>query len=268
MEQPFLCDLDASDFEALRQVALGSARLLWVCPDDDPHMAVAIGWLRVLQSENAKRQYQYLNLEEAADRSSLDLALAIAKVVMAQTDEREFVERDGSYKIPRWSYDLEMTRTVTDSTLSQEVDSVRLGNVASTSSLRMVHGGDPKHAHFVPDHPRLPHLAAEKVEVELKFINVTHYDLVDPGTRTLREGFCPAPRAFPQLRRSSATFCLAPWTAGRLRPIFSSRPPRLATRPCPPSHPKPVCLRSLAGLSAPGHLMALDLLRQLRRPPF
>lgn len=211
MEQPFLCDLDVSDFEALRQVALRSARLLWICPDDDPHMAVAIGWLRVLQSENAKRQYQYLNLEEAADRSSLDLALAIAKVVMAQTDEREFVERDGSYKIPRWSYDLEMTRTVTDSTLSLEVDSVRLGNVASSSSLRMVHGGDLKHAHFVPNHPRLPHLAAEKVEVELKFINVTHYDLVDPGTRTLREasGIIKAVGPDVSLLRPGDNVCLS-----------------------------------------------------------
>jgi hypothetical protein len=110
LEQPFLCNLDASDFDAIRQIALRTTRLLWVSPNDDPHSAVATGWLRVLQSENTNRQYQQLTLEEASERSPFDLALAIAKVALVQTDEAEFVERDGSFKIPRWSYDPEMTR--------------------------------------------------------------------------------------------------------------------------------------------------------------
>jgi NADPH:quinone reductase-like Zn-dependent oxidoreductase/short-subunit dehydrogenase/aryl carrier-like protein len=211
MEQPFLCNLDRSDFGALRQVALRCARLFWVCQDDDPHIAVAIGWLRVLQSENVNRQYQHLTLEEAADRPTLDLALAIVKVVMAQTDEREFVERDKSYNIPRWSYDLGMTRTIADSTLSHEVDSVRLGNVAPGSPLRMLHGGDPKYAHFVPDTPRLSHLAADKVEVELKCVNITHHDLVDPGTHSLREasGVIKAVGSDVSLLRPGDNVCLS-----------------------------------------------------------
>jgi NADPH:quinone reductase-like Zn-dependent oxidoreductase/acyl carrier protein len=211
MERPFLCSLDASNFDVLRQVSLGSARLLWISQDDDPHMAVGTGWLRVLQSENTNRQYQHLTLEETAEKSTLDLALAIAKVAMVQTDEREFVERDGSFDIPRWSYDPEMTRTIADSTLSLQFDSVRLGDVNRGCPLRMLHGGDSKDAHFVPDTPWLSLLAADKVEVELSFVNITHHDLVNPGTRTLREasGVVKAVGSDVSLLRPGDSVCLS-----------------------------------------------------------
>lgn len=186
-ERPFLCGLDAVDFDVLRQVALQSARLLWVCPSDDPHMAVATGWLRVLQNENVNKHYQYLALEGGADGSARDCTLAIAKVAMAQTEEREFIERSGLLNIPRWSYDPEMTRTVTDSVVSLERDTTRLGETASGLPLRMLHAGDPEHAHFASDTLRMPDLAADQVEVELRFVVVVDHDVEDPGTATLRE---------------------------------------------------------------------------------
>jgi NADPH:quinone reductase-like Zn-dependent oxidoreductase/NADP-dependent 3-hydroxy acid dehydrogenase YdfG/acyl carrier protein len=187
MERPFLCDLDAVDFDILRQVALQSARLLWVCPSDDPHMAVATGWLRVLQNENVNKHYQYLALERRADGSAPDCALAIAKVAMAQTEEREFIERSGLLNIPRWSYDPEMTRTVTDSVVSLERDTTLLGDIASGLPLRMLHAGDPEHAHFTSDALRMPDLAADQVEIELRFVVIVDHDVKDPGTATLHE---------------------------------------------------------------------------------
>jgi zearalenone synthase (highly reducing iterative type I polyketide synthase) len=187
MARPFLCDLDAVDFDMLRQVALQSARLLWVCPSDDPHMAVATGWLRVLQNENVNKHYQYLALERRADASAPDCALAIAKVAMAQTEEREFIERSGLLNIPRWSYNPEMTRTVTDSVVSLERDTTLLGDIASGLPLRMIHAGDPEHAHFVSDALRMPDLAADQVEIELRFVVIVDHDVRNPGTATLHE---------------------------------------------------------------------------------
>jgi NADPH:quinone reductase-like Zn-dependent oxidoreductase/short-subunit dehydrogenase/acyl carrier protein len=186
-ERPFLCDLDAVDFDMVRQVALQSARLLWVCPSDDPHMAVATGWLRVLQNENVNKHYQYLALERRADGSAPDCALAIAKVAMAQTEEREFIERSGLLNIPRWSYDPEMTRTVADSVVSLERDTTLLGDIASGLPLRMIHAGDPEHAHFASDAIRMPDLAADQVEIELRFVVIVDHDVKDPGTATLHE---------------------------------------------------------------------------------
>lgn len=187
LDGAFLCNLDASDFDVLRQIARQSARLLWTSPGDDPHMAVATGWLRVLQSENVTRQYQHLSLQGATDRSPPDLALAIAKVAMVQSDESEFVEQDGWFSIPRWSYDSQMTRAVADSTLSLDFANAPLEEVNPGTRLRMAHSGDLKNAHFVPDELQTSILAADKVEVELKFASITQQDLDDPGKRTLRE---------------------------------------------------------------------------------
>jgi len=187
MERPFLCNLDAVDFDILRQVALQSARLLWVCPSDDPHMAVATGWLRVLQNENVNKHYQYLAIERGADGSAPNCALAIAKVAIAQTEEKEFIERSGLLNIPRWSYDPEMTRTVTDSVVSLERDTTMLGDIASGLPLRMLHTGDLKHAHFATDALRMSDLAADEVEIELKFVVIVDHDVKDPGTATLHE---------------------------------------------------------------------------------
>ena len=187
LEHTFLCNVDASDFDIIRLIALNTTRLLWVSPNEDPHAAVATGWLRVLQSENPNRQYQHLALGETNERSPFDIALAVAKVALVQTGEEEFVEQDGSFNIPRWSYGPEMTRTIADSTLSLESDSVRLGDIAASSPLRMLHAGDPKYAHFVPNTVQPLHLAADRVQVELRFVNVTHQDLVDPKICALRE---------------------------------------------------------------------------------
>jgi NADPH:quinone reductase-like Zn-dependent oxidoreductase/NADP-dependent 3-hydroxy acid dehydrogenase YdfG/aryl carrier-like protein len=187
MDHTFLCDLDAKDFDLIRHVALQSARLLWVCPNADPHMAVSIGWLRVLQNENDDRQYQHLTLDGISSRSALCPAVAITKVAIAQTEEKEFLEQHGMLNIPRWTYDPEMTRTIADSRVSLEFDTVKLGEVVPDVPLRMLHGGHHENAHFVRDIHHKPHLAADEVEVELKFVIVADHDTEDPETSTIRE---------------------------------------------------------------------------------
>lgn len=211
LEQPFLCDLDASDFDAIRQIALNTTRLLWISPNDGPHAAIATGLLRVLQTENPNRQYQHLAVGETSERSPFDLALAVAKMALVQTGEGEFVEQDGSFNIPRWTYGPEMTRTIADSTMSLESDSVRLGDVAPFSPLRMLHAGDPKYAHFVPNTIQSLHLAADRVQVELRFINITHQDLVDPEICAVREasGVIKAVGSDVSLLRPGDNVCLS-----------------------------------------------------------
>lgn len=188
MEQAFLCSLDAAKFNVLRQVALQSKRLLWVCLNDDPHAAVATGWLRVLQNENIDRCYQYLALDaNRANGSPADWGLTIAKVAVAETEEREFFEQGGCLEISRWTYDHDMTRIVTDSVLSCEFDSAQLGDVEPGVPLRLVHDGNPEHAHFIPDTIANLRLASDEAEVELQFVSIVQHDVNDQRTPALRE---------------------------------------------------------------------------------
>ena len=188
MDGAFLCKLDARSFEVVRQVALQSRRLLWVCPNNDPQMAVAVGWLRVLQNENVNRTYQHLILEERPEDSSThDVSLAIARAATAVSGETEFIEQDGSLSIARWTYEPEMTHTVAKSELSFRFDRALLKDAKAASPLQMLHGGNLEYAHFAPDVPRVLHLARDEVEIDLRFIVVADADVKYPGRATHRE---------------------------------------------------------------------------------
>jgi NAD(P)-dependent dehydrogenase (short-subunit alcohol dehydrogenase family) len=210
MDCPFLSDIDTADFDLVRQVALLSARLLWVCPNGDPHMAVSIGWLRVLQNENDDRYYQHLTLDGTEDVTALYRAIAITKVAMAQTEEREFVEQHGLLNIPRWSYDQKMTRTIADSRVSLEFDTMKLGDMTPLAPLKMVHEGDHENAHFVRDVHHNPYLATDEVEVELKFVVVADHHTQEPGTPTIWEasGVIKATGSSDSLLRPKDHVCL------------------------------------------------------------
>ncbi|KAF4986523.1 hypothetical protein F66182_16817 [Fusarium sp. NRRL 66182] len=58
LDTPFLSDLSEEDYSLLKKIALNSSRLLWVSRGTDPAMQTTIGYLRVLQNENASDDNQ------------------------------------------------------------------------------------------------------------------------------------------------------------------------------------------------------------------
>jgi hypothetical protein len=100
-------------------------------------MNVATGWLRVLQNENPNRRYQLLRLQDRFERPALELCGVVARVAMAQTQERELFEANGYLNIPRWTYESEMTRSNTSSEDLLTFDTTVLQDITSDHSIRV-----------------------------------------------------------------------------------------------------------------------------------
>ena len=131
-EASFLGSIDAAGFEVLREVALQGRRLLWVCSGDDPHMAIALGWLRVLQNENANRVYQHLTLTRKKAAAPQSRSCAIARLALTQTREGEYAEEDGNLYIPRWYHEESLSRMLEGREMSVQLERAPLG-VAKSS---------------------------------------------------------------------------------------------------------------------------------------
>jgi zearalenone synthase (highly reducing iterative type I polyketide synthase) len=186
-DRPLLSCLEATDFDTLRDSILSARRVLWVSAGSDPSMEVAVGLLRVLQSENVSKQYQYIQLEDIHGRSILSLSQQIARVVGLETLESEFYERDGRLHIPRWTHEHKMTRALTRSVEMTQFDTIPLGEVRSSLAVRMVHGVDLDNAHFVPDSSHDSRLLADEVEIEIHSIVLNDDDTRSTEGLSLRE---------------------------------------------------------------------------------
>lgn len=187
-EASFLGNIDAAGFEVLREVALQSRRLLWVCSGDDPHMAIALGWLRVLQNENANRVYQHLTLTRKKAAAPQSRSCAIARLALTQTREGEYAEEDGNLYIPRWYHEEGLSRTLEEGEVSVRLERAPLGVAKSSMPLRILHGKDAESARFVPDSPSVSRLAADEVEIEMQYVVLTDSDISPAGNTARREG--------------------------------------------------------------------------------
>ena len=186
-DRPLLSCLEATDFNALRDSILSARRVLWVCAGSDPLMEVAVGLLRVLQSENVSRQYQYIRLEDIHGRSLFSLSQQIARIVGLETLEAEFYEIGGRLHIPRWTHEHKMTRAVTRSAEMTQFDTAPLGEVRSSLAVRMLHGVDLDSAHFVPDGSHDSRLLADEIEIEIHSIVLNDDDTASTEGLSLRE---------------------------------------------------------------------------------
>ena len=186
-DRPLLSCLEATDFDTLRDTMLSAKRVLWVCAGSDPLMEVAVGLLRVLESENVSNQYQYILLEGKPKRSVLSTSQQIAKVMRLEGLESEFFERDGRLNISRWIHEPRMTRTVTKSAEMTTFDTAPLGEIRPSLAVRMLHGVDLENAHFVPDDSHDSRLLADEVEIEIHSIVLNDDDTESPEGLSLRE---------------------------------------------------------------------------------
>lgn len=187
LDRPLLGRLEPADFDTLRQTMLQARRLLWVCAGRDPRMEIAVGLLRVLQSENTSKQYQYILLEDKPRRSAFDLSQPITRVIGTETPELEFFEKDGWLHIPRWIYEPRMTQTVARSEEMLHFDTALVGEVRPSLAIRMLHGADLDNAHFVPDISHNSKLLADEVEIEIQSIVLNDDDTGPQGSLSLRE---------------------------------------------------------------------------------
>lgn len=187
LDRPLLNCLEPADFDTLRQAILQARRLLWVCAGSDPRMEIAVGLLRVLQSENTSKQYQYVLLEDKPRRSAFDLSQPIAKIIGTETSESEFAEKDGSLHIPRWIHEPRMTQTVTRTEEMLNFGTALVGEVRPSLAVRMLHGADLDNAHFVPDISHSSKLLADEVEIEIQSIVLNDDDTGSQGSLSLRE---------------------------------------------------------------------------------
>jgi len=187
LDRPLLSCLEPADFDTLRQTMLQARRLLWVCAGRDPRMEIAIGLLRVLQSENTSKQYQYILLEDKPRRSAFDLSQPIARVIGTETSELEFFEKDGWLHIPRWIHEPGMTRTVARSEEMLHFGTALVGEVRSSLAVQMLHGAELDNAHFVPDIPHDSKLLPDEVEIEIQSIVLNDDDTGSQGNLSLRE---------------------------------------------------------------------------------
>lgn len=186
-DRPLLSCLEATQFDTLRDSILSARRVLWVCAGSDPLAEIAVGLLRVLQSENVSKQYQYILLEDIPRRSVPSLSQQIAKLVGFETLESEFSERDGRLHIPRWIHEPKMTRAVTRSEEMTQFDTALLGEVRPSLAVRMLHGVNLDNAHFVPDDSHDPRILADEVEIEIHSIVLNDDDTGSPESLSLRE---------------------------------------------------------------------------------
>jgi hypothetical protein len=187
LDRPLLSCLEAADFDTLRRTILQAGRLLWVCARKDPRMEIAVGLLRVVQSENTNKRYQHLLLEDQPGRSVPDISRPIAKVVTTETPELEISERDGWLHIQRWIHEPEMTRTVARSDEMLNFGTALLGKLRPFLGVRMLHGAELKNAHFVSDISHHRRLLPDEVEIEIRSIVLNDDDTNFPETVSLRE---------------------------------------------------------------------------------
>lgn len=187
LDRPLLSCLKPTDFDTLRHTFLQIRRMLWVCVGSDPRMEIAVGLLRVLQSENVSKQYQHILLEDKRGRSSFDLSRQVAKVIGIETMELEFSERYGWLHIPRWINEPKMTRAVSRSEEMMEFGTALVGEVRPSLAVRMLHGADLDNAHFVPDISHDSKLLPDEVEIEIHSIVLNDDDTGSPGNLSLRE---------------------------------------------------------------------------------
>jgi zearalenone synthase (highly reducing iterative type I polyketide synthase) len=172
-QSPFLQDISANDFAALKTLLLNSARVLWVARGEDPAMQAAMGYLRVLKNENIDLDLMYLLLEDPEGRSPADVIRMLVPLVLSPTTDREYLEREGCLWIGRWAADDHLSRIMTAGNEDagqdlKHVESERLRLGDATTPLRLIGSSI-----FDTADEGLPSpLNADEVEIQLKAMTV------------------------------------------------------------------------------------------------
>lgn len=165
--------LDEESFERLRKIILRSSSLLWVSMgEEDPVMHAAVGFLRVLQNENANLNLRYLHLEQESSRQAT--ASCIAKLAASPTSDREYIQIHNALCINRWAPKDELSGLIASKGEAEGRETVKLGDM--TCGLKMIHEGagvgTSSSVYFDLDEYSSPELGPEEVEISVKAIAI------------------------------------------------------------------------------------------------
>ncbi|KAM0716793.1 hypothetical protein Q7P37_008238 [Cladosporium fusiforme] len=99
LEQPFLDNLSGPDFQGIKNLILGSNRLIWLTLGNDPSFGAVDGLSRVMRSELGTPKFQVMHLSgEGGLQSGPELTVRVLK---SSTEDTEFRERDGLLQVIR-----------------------------------------------------------------------------------------------------------------------------------------------------------------------
>ncbi|KAJ5155838.1 polyketide synthase [Penicillium capsulatum] len=187
LEQSVLAEPSPEDFDCLKAMTLQSSRMLWVSMGNDPVMQTAVGYLRVLQNENANLDLRYLQLEQAAkDREPSSIADLINRVASVPSSDREYIEINGSLCINRWAPRYDLGGLVATNSSTQPHEYIKLRDVPASLKLVQPEGNASEFYHFDFDDSNDDELAVDEVEIEVKAIAVNSDD-TDSKNKVLRE---------------------------------------------------------------------------------
>lgn len=165
------------EFDHLKALTLQSARLLWVSMGENTELQVALGYLRVLQSENPHLDLRFLNLEQTTELQST--ANVIAKLAAVSTSDREYIETDGVLCINRWATSKDLRGLLATSNDAEGREYVKLSE--APGALNLVSHESSKSIYFEIDDNLNNNLSPDEVEIEVKAIALK-YDRLPPFT--------------------------------------------------------------------------------------
>jgi zearalenone synthase (highly reducing iterative type I polyketide synthase) len=112
MSRPVLHDLTEDDFNAVRNLILTSASLLWITGFDGPSSRIIDGLARVVRNETPGLKLRTLHANDRLMTPSSRLAELIPLAFSSQVDDDEFVVKDGFLHIGRIEEDHAVNRGI------------------------------------------------------------------------------------------------------------------------------------------------------------
>ncbi|KAL6154334.1 Type I Iterative PKS [Exserohilum turcicum] len=128
LENSYLENLSASNFDLIRSITLTSSSLIWITGFSEPTASIAAGLLRSIRRESVGQRLQLLHLDPKIldDRTGAHIT---ARIFCCHTKETEFfVEQDGMVKLNRIRQET-IINTKIASLMSKETHIQPLGEV-------------------------------------------------------------------------------------------------------------------------------------------
>lgn len=171
LEKSMWTELDEESFNRLRTITLQSSSLLWVSMGDNhPVMQAAIGFLRVLQNENANLRLRYLHLEDSHQIQRI--AHDVARVAVVSDPEREFIQIEGALCINRWVPRDDLSGLIASKDEQEGQELVKLGDVQSSLKLIQPSEASKKPIYFDLDDTSSDEIGDCEVEIEVRAVAI------------------------------------------------------------------------------------------------
>ena len=186
LERPFIRNLSADSYSALRQLLISAKGLLWVsagggaCPTMPEHKIID-GLSRSLRNENPERRFatMALDVKGSITEQQLQSIYQIFKTTHFGSDsteyEPEYIEIDGVLNIPRAVQASQLSQDLYVRSLQQQSN---VQAISDSPPLRLTIGspGLLDTLHFIEDKSWMEPLKADDVEIQVRAIGMNFQD--------------------------------------------------------------------------------------------